>query len=128
MAWLGAVMAILAVLSAILVHPDQSPADVSEQLWQHRNLGKAFYENQTTYLQAIEQFREALKLAPDSPRERLNYGLALIRAGQTDQGIAEFGKSPERSPPPSLTPGSIWESSIRNWPNTIAPKSSSNGW
>ena len=98
MAWLGAVMAVFAVLSAILIHPDQSPPDVSEQLWSHRNLGKAFYENQTTHLQAVEQFRKALELAPDSLRERLNYGLALIKAGQVDEGIAELERVQREAP------------------------------
>ncbi|MEE8348924.1 MAG: FG-GAP-like repeat-containing protein, partial [Acidobacteriota bacterium] len=98
MAWLGAVMAVMAVLSAFWIHPDQGPADVSEQLWTHRNLGKAFYENQTTYLQAVEQFQKALELAPDSPRERLNYGLALIRAGQSELGIAELERVQREAP------------------------------
>jgi len=62
----------------------------SNELWQLRNLGKAFYENPTTQLQAVDVFKKALDLAPDSPRERLNYGLALLRAGKTDQGIAEL--------------------------------------
>jgi len=91
-------MAVLAVLSALWVHPDQSPSDVSEQLWRHRNLGKAFYENQTTYIEAVEQFQRALELAPDSSRERLNHGLALIRAGQTDQGIAQLERVQREAP------------------------------
>jgi tetratricopeptide (TPR) repeat protein len=98
MAWLGAVMAVFAILSAILVHPDQIPSDVSEQLWRHRNLGKAFYENQTTQIQAVEQFRKALALAPDSIRERLNYGLALIKSGQSEKGIAELEQVQREAP------------------------------
>ncbi len=61
-----------------------------DRLWQHRNLGKAFYENPTTQYEAVEEFRKALELAPHSARERLNYGLALLRAGKTDEGIAEL--------------------------------------
>jgi tetratricopeptide (TPR) repeat protein len=64
-----------------------------EQLWQHRNLGKAFYENPATQMQAVEEFRKALALAPDSAREHLNYGLALLRAGKTADGIAELEKA-----------------------------------
>jgi tetratricopeptide (TPR) repeat protein len=59
-------------------------------LRQHRNLGKAFYENPTTQKQAVAEFREALALNPGSARERLNYGLALVKAGDADQGIAEL--------------------------------------
>ena len=68
------------------------PAAKDALLWEYRNLGKAFYENPVTHPEAVEQFRKALALAPDSVRERLNYGLALLRAGETDKGIAELEK------------------------------------
>lgn len=70
----------------------------SELLLQHRNLGKAFYENPTTQVQAVEEFKKALDLAPDSPRERLNYGLALLRAGKTKEGVAELEKAQKQEP------------------------------
>lgn len=55
-----------------------------------RNLGKAFYENPTTQKEAVVAMKQALDLAPKSPRERLNYGLALLRAGQAQEGIAQL--------------------------------------
>ena len=55
-----------------------------------RNLGKAFYENPTTQKEAVTTLKQALDLAPKSARERLNYGLALLRAGQAQEGIAEL--------------------------------------
>ena len=64
-----------------------------EELWSHRNLGKAFYESPTTQARAVEEFRKALALAPDSAREHVNYGLALLRAGQTEAGISELQKA-----------------------------------
>ncbi len=73
----------------------QGPAKAAsrgELLWQYRNLGKAFYENPTTSREAVEQFRKALALDPDSARERLRYGLALLRAGDTEPGVAELEK------------------------------------
>ena len=63
---------------------------IQNQLWEHRNLGKAFYENPDTHLQAVDELRAALQLAPDSVGEQINYALALLRAGQTDAGIAEL--------------------------------------
>jgi tetratricopeptide (TPR) repeat protein len=66
-------------------------------LWQHRNLGMALYENPTTQKQAVDEFRKALDLNP-SVREHLNYGLALLKAGETDQGIAEL-QAVERQDP-----------------------------
>lgn len=74
------------------------PAARAERLWHHRNLGKAFYENPTTQAEAVEQLRQALALAPDSPRERLNLGLALLRAGQTAEGVAELRKVQQQAP------------------------------
>ncbi|HXG47278.1 MAG TPA: tetratricopeptide repeat protein, partial [Methylomirabilota bacterium] len=74
------------------------PPDVAERLAAHRNLGKAFYENPTTQQQAVEQFRLALELNPGSARERVNYGLALLRAGQTEQAIAELQRAKQQDP------------------------------
>jgi tetratricopeptide (TPR) repeat protein len=59
-------------------------------IWQHRNLGEALYENPTTQRQAVDEFRKALELNPGSARELLNYGLALLKAGETERGIAEL--------------------------------------
>src|SRR5713226_4626924 len=76
----------------------QTSVQVQESLWQHRNLGKAFYENPTTQVQAVEEFRKALELAPGSSRERLNYGLALLRAGKTAEGVQELQKVQKQDP------------------------------
>jgi len=75
-----------------------SPASAEEALWQHRNLGKAFYENATTSAQAVEELHRALELAPDSARERLNYGLALLKAGRTAEGVAELERVQRQDP------------------------------
>ena len=80
------------MLSAPLPRADE------ERLWQYRNLGKAFYENPTTQKQAVEEFRKARDLAPDSPREVLNYGLALLRAGDIAGGVAQLEKAQKLDP------------------------------
>ncbi len=36
---------------------DVPPAD--DRLWEHRNLGKAFYENPDTHVQAVTELHEA---------------------------------------------------------------------
>ncbi len=69
-----------------------------EQLSRLRNLGKAFYENPTTHAEAVEQFRKALTLAPGSLRERVNYGLALLRTLNVEDGIAELEKVQKADP------------------------------
>ena len=50
-----------------------------EALDRHRNLGKAYYENPTTQQQAVQEFQQALAIAPDSARDKLNYALALLK-------------------------------------------------
>src|SRR5256714_13839937 len=69
-----------------------------DEIWRRRNLGKAFYENPTTQVQAVAEFKKALDLAPDSPREQLNYGLALLRAGKTVEGTAQLEKVQKAHP------------------------------
>jgi len=55
---------------------------------QHRNLGKAFYENPTTQQNAVREFQQALELAPDSARDKLNYALALLKVqGREEEAI-----------------------------------------
>ena len=89
-----AFLVILAAAAALFL----PPAIDEEQLALRRNLGKAFYENPTTQAQAVEELRRALQLAPDSARERLNYGLALLRAGDLEAGIAELEQVQKRDP------------------------------
>ena len=54
----------------------------------HRNLGKAFFENPTTHVEAIAEFKKALDLAPNSTHEKLNYALALLHGNRVREGIA----------------------------------------
>ena len=88
-----ALPALIAAGFAWLLIAQPRPGASSEKLDRVRNLGKAFYENPTTTKEAVAQFRQALTLAPDSPREHVNYGLALLRAGQTAEGMAELRKA-----------------------------------
>lgn len=74
------------------------PTPQVNQLWEHRNLGKAFYENPDTHRQAVEQLKLALDLAPNSVGERINYGLSLLRAGQTNAGITELVEAQKQDP------------------------------
>jgi tetratricopeptide (TPR) repeat protein len=69
-----------------------------EMLWHYRNLGKAFYENAATQYEAVEIFKKALEVAPDSVQERVNYGLALLRAGKGPEGIGELEQAQKQDP------------------------------
>jgi tetratricopeptide (TPR) repeat protein len=87
-----------AVLLLLLLAAAAPAPQSSELLWHHRNLGKAFYENPTTQYEAVAEFKKALDLAPTSARERLNYGLALLKAGKVAEGIAELQKVQKQAP------------------------------
>jgi thioredoxin-like negative regulator of GroEL len=86
----------VAALYALLFAAAPTPSD--DLLWQHRNLGKAFYENPDTHVQAVTELKAALDMRPDSVRDRVNYGLGLLRAGQTDAGIAELIRAQKQDP------------------------------
>ncbi len=86
----------LVVCGALLIAA--GPPSVEERLARHRNLGKAFYENPTTQNEAVVEFKAALDLAPNSIREKLNYALALLRAGKQDQAVALLQEVQRRDP------------------------------
>ena len=87
-----------AFVTAAVLLTGAGTQDNRELLWQHRNLGKAYYENPVTQLQAVAEFKQALELAPESAREHVNYGLALLRAGKTQEGIAQLLEAQKRDP------------------------------
>ncbi len=70
-------------LSPRVISAAENPA-----IERHRNLGKAFFENPTTHIEAIAEFKKALDLAPNSAREKLNYALALLHGNRVPEGIA----------------------------------------
>ncbi|HEX4773858.1 MAG TPA: FG-GAP-like repeat-containing protein [Bryobacteraceae bacterium] len=78
--------------------PAADPPLSQNKLWELRNLGKAFYENPDTHSEAVEALHSALTLAPDSVRERINYGLALLRAGKNDAAVAELLQAQKQDP------------------------------
>jgi len=86
----------LLVCSLFLLAAEIPPSTM--QLWEYRNLGKAFYENPDTHAEAVKMLKKALDMKPDSVRERINYGLSLLRTGQTDLGVAELQKAQKQDP------------------------------
>ncbi len=96
-------LSLLTVACATLGLVAQQPASpvsgaAGSQLWHHRNLGKALYENPTTQQRAVEELKRALDLDPASARERLNYGLALLRAAKTADAIVELQRVQREHP------------------------------
>ena len=93
-------LAVVAALASalFLAVPGGSGQTGQERLWRSRNLGKALFETPTTASEAPAELKKALDLAPDSFRDRLNYGLSLLRAGEADQAIVELGKAQAQDP------------------------------
>ena len=90
----GAVLFLaLLTLTACTHAPD--PAALA----QHRNLGKAYYENPTTKEQAVKEFKAALDLNSHSNRERLNYALALLRSQGHDPEAIQLLEEVQRADP-----------------------------
>src|SRR5271157_1297442 len=88
----------LPAAALLLVYGANASRQQIDLLWHHRNLGKAFYENPTTQKEAVDEFKKALEMQPASVRERINYGLALIKAGDTLGGVAELEKAQKQDP------------------------------
>src|SRR5688572_6573707 len=95
--WLPVLAAAACALLLLNAAAFQPPAS-NEDLARYRNLGKAFYENPTTQNEAVDAFRKALQLSPHSTREQLDYGLALLRAGKTAEGVTEVQAVQKRDP------------------------------
>jgi tetratricopeptide (TPR) repeat protein len=91
-------LSILIVVGVLLLPGSPNAGSMHDRLWRHRNLGKAYYENPMTQLQAVDEFKQALALAPASARDRVNYGLALLRAGSTKEAIVELQKAQKQDP------------------------------
>jgi tetratricopeptide (TPR) repeat protein len=88
----------LFVLFAGVLLFGQRPAADGDRLAAIRNLGKAFYENPTTHKESVAEFAKAVAMRPNDARDRLNYGLALLRSGATREGMAELERVQKQDP------------------------------
>ena len=89
---------VLACAALLVLSGADARRAARDRIQQHRNLGKAFYENPTGIAEAVEEFRQALQLAPDSVPDRLNYGLALLRSGKIPEAITELERVQKLDP------------------------------
>ncbi|HTW67318.1 MAG TPA: FG-GAP-like repeat-containing protein, partial [Bryobacteraceae bacterium] len=70
-----------------------------ELLEQHRNLGKAYYENPVTQQEAVHEFQQALAIAPGSARDKLNFALALLKAPGREKEAVKLLQEVQRQDP-----------------------------
>lgn len=82
---------------APVAEPLPAPPAGDARLASLRNLGKALYENPATQYEAVDVLRQAWELSGEA-RDRLNWGLALLRAGQAEAGLAELAAAQEAAP------------------------------
>jgi tetratricopeptide (TPR) repeat protein len=88
----------IAGVGAILLIAASPATERQEELWRYRNLGKALFETPTTQAKAPEALKKALELAPDSFRDRLNYGISLLRTGDRKNAMVEIEKAQKQNP------------------------------
>ncbi|MGE5488617.1 MAG: FG-GAP-like repeat-containing protein [bacterium] len=97
-AGLSLALAVFAAAAFLLLSGAAQDADTEERLWRQRNLGKALFETPSTQAQSVAELKKALDIAPDSVRERINYGIALLRTGKNREAIAELEKAQKQDP------------------------------
>jgi tetratricopeptide (TPR) repeat protein len=96
MYWTGKRWGYVALASILVACSKPHNQDLLDQ---HRNLGKAFYENPTTQLEAVQEFQQALAIAPDSPRDKLNYALALLKVKGREEEAVKLLQEVQRQDP-----------------------------
>jgi tetratricopeptide (TPR) repeat protein len=74
-----------------------APSSAEARLASLRNLGKALYENPATQYDAVDVLRQAWELSGEA-RDRVNWGMSLLRAGQAEAGLAELAAAQEAAP------------------------------
>ncbi len=92
----AALSALVVFVFAGLGQPGEEQRE--ERLQRLRTLGKAYYENPTTQNEAVEQFRLVVEMNPGSVVDRLNYGLALLRAGKVADGVRILEEVQKKDP------------------------------
>jgi len=92
------VFAISAALLAWACQRSGVDPETAAELQQVRNLGKALYETPGSAEQAVEALAKAVELAPDSARDRVNYGLALLSAGEGAAGMEQLLEAQRQAP------------------------------
>jgi hypothetical protein len=96
--WAWPVALIGTVLALLVCLPTGAGQTAEEELWRHRHIGKALFETPAGIADAPAELKKAVELAPNSFRDRLNYGLALLRARELEAAITELEKAQKQNP------------------------------
>ncbi|HTP33007.1 MAG TPA: hypothetical protein VMJ75_12595 [Candidatus Acidoferrales bacterium] len=96
--WAWPALLIGSVLALFVFLPAGAGQRAEEELWRHRQIGKALFETPGSIGDAPAELKKALDLVPNSFRDRLNYGLALLRAGDLNAAVTELEKAQRQDP------------------------------
>jgi len=82
------------IASFSIVHPDLlgDQGTIAQDIYHHRNLGKAFFE-ENKIKEAIAELEQCVALAPDSAVEHVNLGIAYLAAKQYTDAEKAFDKA-----------------------------------
>ena len=95
-AWPAALIG--SVLALFLCLPSGVGQTAEADLWRHRHIGQALFETPARVAEAPAELKKAADLAPNSFRDRLNYGLALLRAGDLKPAVTELETAQSLNP------------------------------
>ena len=83
-----------------------------------------YYDGQQ-FPDAIKYYERALKISPDNPDVRTDFGTALWYMGEADKAIAEFQKSLKSRPG---HPETLFNLGVVRWQGKMDPKGAVQAW
>ncbi len=95
---IGASLIALLIAAVLLSSGADSAALREAELWRHRILGKAYFEDPDSREKSVSELKQALDLAPKSVRERVNYGLALLRNFKVEEAVQQLELAKKQDP------------------------------
>lgn len=87
---------VIIAISALLLS-SFAPTAISEDIYYHRNLGKAYVEDEK-FPEAIKELEECVKLKSNSALDRINLGIAYLNAGKLEESIKELTQAYQLDP------------------------------
>ena len=90
-------LAVMSLMCAALIFPRKACTQSADELVMHRNLGQAYYENQE-FDKAAEEFRQCIRIVPNSALDRINLAVTLLRDRHHEEAIKEFEEAKRIDP------------------------------
>ena len=107
-----AVLLEMIAVAALLHQSVEAQVPPEAESYYHFSLAK-LYDSEGQYVRALQEFRKALDVDPDSAQLHLEYARTLSNSGRTRDAIAEAAKAVELDP--QLAPAHFFLGSIYHW-------------